>query len=96
MRTAPTAIPAMSTLSASWRTMGSRPCPTCGQPLPDKARRDPPLAPLEQPNVVTIHDLPEGERERAKVEITVHTTASGWKSPLYRLRTARQRDGDGR
>lgn len=28
-------------------------CPTCGQRLPDQPRRDPPLEPLEQPNVVT-------------------------------------------
>lgn len=36
----------------------SRLCEKCGQPLPEEARRDPPLPPLDHPNVVTIHDLP--------------------------------------
>lgn len=43
-------------------------CPHCGQPMPDEPRRDPPLPPLDYPNVVTIHDLPEGVP--AKVEVT--------------------------
>lgn len=45
----------------------TRTCPTCGQPLPVEARRDPPLPPLEHPAVVTIHDLPAEERAKAKV-----------------------------
>lgn len=59
-------------------------CPTCGQPMPEQPRRDPPLAPLEQPNLVTIHDLPEGERARAKVE-----RGSGPFHCVRLLRTAR-------
>jgi hypothetical protein len=35
-------------------------CSKCGQPLPAERPKDPPLAPLEQPNIVTIHDLPPG------------------------------------
>jgi hypothetical protein len=57
-------------------------CPTCGQPLPEQPRRDPPLERLEQPNVVTIWDLPEGER--ANVEVFVSLDAHH-----FRLRTAR-------
>lgn len=43
-------------------------CPHCGQFMPEQARRDPPLPPLEHPAIVTIHDLPPEERARAKVE----------------------------
>lgn len=46
----------------------SRRCEACGQALPER-RRDPPLAPLDQPAVVTIHDL--SEDERASVEVVV-------------------------
>ena len=49
--------------------MPDRCCPTCNQPLPAPQRIDPPLPPLERPAVVTIHDLPEGERARAVVEV---------------------------
>ena len=45
-------------------------CTACGQPLPQPERRDPPLPPLPTPALVTIHDLPESERARAKVECT--------------------------
>jgi hypothetical protein len=50
--------------------MNARVCPTCGQILPEQARRDPPLPPLEHPAIVTIHDLPPEERAKAKVRKT--------------------------
>lgn len=47
----------------------ARICRACGQPLPEpEKRRDPPLAPLERPDIVTIHDLPPAVREKAQVE----------------------------
>lgn len=44
-------------------------CELCGQPLPERERRDPPLPPLEAPAIVTIHDLPPEARARAAVEM---------------------------
>jgi hypothetical protein len=52
--------------------MIARACPTCGQPLPEQPRRDPPLPPLDHPALVTIHDLPPEERKKAKVRKTPH------------------------
>jgi hypothetical protein len=72
----------------------SRPCPTCGQPMPAQERRDPPLPPLEHPAVVTIHDLPEGA--------VAYVEKGDWgtrKLKHYFLRTARDvvdgREGSG-
>ena len=64
--------------------MADRACPTCGQPLPAEQRRDPPLPPLPAPNVVTIHDLPEGERATARVAVERFDAGFG-KSEMRRL-----------
>jgi hypothetical protein len=47
----------------------TEPCPHCGQPMPEQARRDPPLPPLDFPAIVTIHDLPADARSKAEVEL---------------------------
>lgn len=71
----------------------TRTCPTCGQPLPAEARRDPPLPPLDHPAVVAIHDLPAEERAKVKIEAggegTVRTRGGRWVASSYRLRTPR-------
>jgi hypothetical protein len=48
--------------------MTGRRCSTCGQPLPEEVRKDPPLPPLDFPAVVTIHDLAPDVRAKAEVE----------------------------
>lgn len=57
-------------------------CHACGQPLPPEVRRDPPLPPLDHPNILTIHDLPEGVE--AKVEVEEHNS-KGWRVGIRRL-----------
>ncbi len=42
-------------------------CACCRQPLPEAARRDPPLPPLVRPDVVTLHDLPNHLRAKVKI-----------------------------
>lgn len=54
-------------------------CEKCGQPLPEQARRDPPLPPLKYPAIVTIHDLPDPSK--AVVEATRHNG-----NTIYKLR----------
>lgn len=53
----------------------ARCCELCGQALPEKARRDPPLPPLEKPTLVTIHDLPPGVEAKIVCERGVYKLA---------------------
>jgi hypothetical protein len=46
----------------------ARNCELCGQPLPERKRRDPPLPQLDAPAVVTIHDLAPGTPFKVKKE----------------------------
>lgn len=74
--------------------MADHTCPSCGQPMPTPERRDPPLPPLDQPAIVTIHDLPA--EERGRVKITGKPGYGYFWQPAGKAPTPKAGGGDGR